>query len=92
MEFYRTAEIVPPVVIMLTLLGVRGFSVGGERRWSRTRRPTIDRDVLFLPDALVEDLSQPVDAMMRPMFDALWQAAGVEQCMHYGQDGRWQMP
>lgn len=90
--FYRSSEIAPPIVVMLTLLGVRGFSIGDRPQWMGVRSTTVDRDALLLPDVLVEDLKQPADVILRPVLDALWQAAGEERCPHYGQDGRWKMP
>ncbi len=64
---------------MLTLLGVRDLAVGVRPDWMGPHGTAIDRDTLFLPDVLVEDLSQPPDVILRPVLDALWQASGEER-------------
>ena len=50
---------------------------------------TIDRDVLILPDILVDDYNTPIPSVLRPAFDALWQAAGFARSMNYDQQGQW---
>jgi hypothetical protein len=42
-------------------------------------RATIDRDLVLLPDILVEDVSRHAAAMLKPLFDAVWQSDGHSQ-------------
>ena len=79
-----------PMVIMLSLHGVRGYRIWFRSNWYDCgQMHTIDRDTLLLPDVLLEDYSTPADVVMKPVFDALWQAGGLAGCQHYNDKGRW---
>jgi hypothetical protein len=73
---YEQLGIPPPLVVMLTLVSVRehelatGASLGGYNTHH------VDRDDLILPDALVQDYSKSPIEICRPIFDALFNAAG----------------
>jgi len=38
--------------------------------------PPIDRDILYLPEALIDDLSVNVLTILRPLFDMIWNRLG----------------
>ncbi|WP_437759503.1 AlbA family DNA-binding domain-containing protein [Sorangium sp. So ce1389] len=86
----RKSAIEPPLVILMSLLNVKGATVHISRRSFRGDFP-VDRDMLLLPEALLEDypedLSLVIPRLLRPAFDALWQACGVPQCPYYDQEG-----
>jgi hypothetical protein len=95
LQFQQQLGINPPLFIFLTLLGVRGYTMavsqevtGRALRYQYARE--IDRDVLLIPEVMVENL--PVDNMptlLRPMFDATWNAAGWPRSMNYDEKGTW---
>lgn len=78
----------PPYFVMLTLIGVRNFVITNRVDWSDGLHP-IDRDTLMLPDILIEEGLSNVGAVLRPAFDALWQASGLSGSWNYDQDGNW---
>jgi hypothetical protein len=81
-----------PVAVLISLLGVRGLRVRGqEKQWSRGvhHETTIDRDVLLLPDVLVDDQESELVTLFRPAFDALWQASGWPRSQSYDENGQW---
>ena len=49
----------------------------------------IDRDVLFLPDVLIEEPPSDLPRTLRPIFDAVWNACGFVQSLNYDADGNW---
>lgn len=49
----------------------------------------IDRDVLLLPDSIVEDYESKASDILRPAFDAVWQTAGWDCSKNYDKDGKW---
>lgn len=81
----------PPVLVMLTLLGVGGFRMTPSA--SRfDEGDAIDRDDLVVTEILFEDYEtdhQAVAARMRPAFDAVWNACGFPGSPNYAQDGLW---
>jgi hypothetical protein len=81
----KEAGVPLPLVVMLILLGVKGYRI---QRHYDSKHP-VDRDILFLPDALVEDYAEESAISLRPAFDAMWQAAGWERCLLYDAQGQW---
>jgi len=95
LRFQQQLGVDPPLFIFLTLLGVRGYTmaVGQEVAWEALGRQyaqQIDRDVLLIPEVVVENL--PVNNMpmlLKSMFDATWNAAGWPRSMSYDEKGTW---
>lgn len=79
---------------MLSLLGLAEyrFRPPDITPWYREQNYTINHDPLLLPDVLIESYGEPTDKLLRPVFDAFWNAAGYPNCPHYDKDGNWQMP
>jgi hypothetical protein len=80
--------IAPPVWIGLSMTGVKGLRMY-PRSGGLSYTPGIDRDLLVLPDVLVEDLSADPQDFMKPTFDAAWQAAGHYRSYNYNDQGQW---
>ena len=76
-----------PLVVMLGVFGAKGYWVQSERH-NRPNGHTIDRDNLLLPDVMIEDSETETDVLLRPVFDALWQASGWSHCRDYDDQGR----
>jgi hypothetical protein len=82
----------PPIVIMVSLLGVAGLPVV---QYIQTRNgdspqeigTPIDRAELILPELLVEDLSSAPELFMRPALDMIWNAAGEPMSRNYAASG-----
>jgi hypothetical protein len=91
LKVQQELELQPPVFVLLALVGVKGCGVVTDagRFWARPY--TIDRDLLVLPDVLVEDYAQPLATILRPIFDAVWQSAGWPGSPNYTRDGRWEL-
>lgn len=80
-----------PIFIMLSLLDVRGYRIGGVNNFSFGRRgqDPIDRDALIIPEVLLETFEQDLAEVMRGAFDVVWNAAGWPRSMNYDKDGKW---
>ncbi|MBA4388401.1 MAG: hypothetical protein C0404_10495 [Verrucomicrobia bacterium] len=78
-----------PFIIMLTLIDVKGTEWRISARRRSEQMLAWDRDVMTLPDVLWETANQPVDGVLHPLFDMLWQASGLARCWHYNKDGKW---
>jgi hypothetical protein len=79
----------PPIVVMLSLLGVLGYTITAqsERFFSEEAYP-ISTDALILPEVIVETYENQPDQIMRPVFDAVWNAAGFSGSMNYNKNGK----
>jgi hypothetical protein len=73
----------PPFVFLLAALQARGAYLTVD-----DGKP-IDRDVVCLPDVLIENVPCDVPQVLRPVFDALWNACGFQQSFNYDEQGKW---
>lgn len=83
-------DVPPPVILMITLRGVRGARLGVAPE-SFAEVPKIDRDVLELPECIIEQYGAAVDYQRaaRPAFDALWNTGGFARSPHFDATGKW---
>lgn len=79
----------PPIVISLALLGCRGSRMYVGPQWPSVRWYTIDRETVLLPDVVIDSLDVDVPKVMKPIFDAVWNACGYPRSMNYDQAGNW---
>lgn len=42
---------------------------------------------LLLPEVLIEDVDQPLEQILKPAFDMVWQAAGIAGSPYYDTKG-----
>lgn len=82
----------PPAVVLLTLLNVKGYRMAVNPGFGGTGTHAISRDHLQVPGTIIESFtakSPPeIAALLRPHFDAVWNACGHPQSIYYDADGR----
>ena len=79
LSLQRELGVAGPVAVMLTLLGIAGYSMRIEGLW---RGPwekvhTVDRDDLVIPEVVLNDLSSDPTEGVRDIIDVVWNAAGL---------------
>jgi len=95
MSAYQALDTQPPAVVLLTLLGVRGYEISDTPDpvgIPSTESHFIDRDNLLLPDILVEDFQcdqAHVAKLLKPAFDALWNASNYPGSVNYDEQGEY---
>jgi hypothetical protein len=79
-----------PVAFSLTLSGVKGWKVlpVNSDRFFGDHKETLDRDVVMLPELVVQDLATPVPAMLQPLFDLMWNCGGWAKSPSYVAPGK----
>lgn len=83
---YNQLSIAPPYLLYVALLVVDGFTfyTGENKILENTGvTNTIDRHAVVLPDILIEDYQPNLQNTFKPLFDALWNAAGWDRCYQY---------
>lgn len=89
LDSLKALELQPPVFVMLSLLGVKGYLMWKDGLWGSMGLSLIDRNDLLLPESLVETYTERVETILRPMFDGVWQASGADGSPNYDKDGNW---
>ncbi len=82
----------PPLFVMLSLLGVSGYvlhSVPAGYRMGDEH--PIDRDDLLVPGIMVDSFDSAASQVMKPGFDAVWNATGYPRAMSYDDEGKWKL-
>jgi hypothetical protein len=84
-------DVPPPVVLMITLQGVRGARLLVDPLVWLEAPTAIDRASLELPEIIIEQYGteEEYQRAARPAFDALWNTAGHSRSDHYDETGRW---
>lgn len=83
----RAAGLDLPVVVLITLVGVKGYRLAVSSLSALDRRIPIDRDVVQAVEVIVEDWDSPLASTLRPALDTIWNAAGWRQCSYYDEGG-----
>ena len=88
--FQKQLNVQPPVLILLSFLDVLGYVMGTDGFLPRFKTlPQIDRSDLLIPEIMVENFECNADEIMKPAFDAVWNACGYPQSQNYDEQGRW---
>ena len=91
-SIYQKLSVSPPSVLIVSLLGVKGYELAVKQHlnfWHERHVHKIDRDSLLLPEVIVEDDTIVPTAILRPIFDALWNSAGWPRSLGYDDAGEW---
>ena len=79
-----------PYFILTTMVGVKGYEMGvGSSSYPHRFPRPIDRDVLLLPDVVIEDMETELTSLLRDLFNAVWQAAGYPRSFNYDEGEKW---
>jgi len=79
-----------PVILKLSIMGGKGYKLALVGFEVPSRYPkVIDRDVLHLPDSIVENYDDEIPKIIKPILDGLWNACGYDSCHFYDADGNW---
>ena len=90
LSILKTLNVEPPIFIFLTLLGVKGYSMAVDRwKYRISESHTIDRDILLLPEIMIEGYEDTAEKVLRPAFDSIWNACGFPRSFNYNDNGEW---
>ena len=54
-----------------------------------TSQVTLKDEVVALPECMVETIDADLPALLKPIFDMIWNAFGYLQSLKYNQQGQW---
>ena len=89
LSLQRILNVEPPIFVFLTLLGVKGYSMAVSERVLIVKTHTIDRDILQLPEVIVESYDVKAENVLKPCFDSIWNACGFPRSLNYNDAGEW---
>ena len=89
LSLLKTLNVEPPTFVFLTLLGFKGYSMALSRDRFDTEGYQIDRDVLQLPEVIIESYDINAAKELKPCFDSIWNACGFKGSVNYNDKGEW---
>lgn len=83
-----------PLVILTSWINAKGATLGVDFSIYDNEAFPIDRELLTFPDVMVSEYSElsSIDEtakLLRPIFDATWNACGYQQSLNYDKNGNW---
>jgi hypothetical protein len=84
----REVGVQPPIWGFLTITGVKGARIPTESDFGDENR-SIDRDILLLPEFVIDDLGSDPATFLRPVFDLVWNASGFLRSFNFDPNGKW---
>ena len=78
-----------PIFIFLTFVGVKGYFMSvGQGMFEERGEYEIDRDIILLPDVIIENYDTALEDVLKPCFDAMWNACGFPRSPNYDDAGK----
>ena len=89
LQTQRDLGIDPPILVMLTMARMKGVSMAVSA-FERTglERAFADSEML-VPEGVLETFDDPLEPLMRRLFDVVWNAAGSSGSLNFDAEGRW---
>jgi len=90
-EVLKSVLVAPPVAVMLSFTGIKGWEMGVDDYWRTWRQHGgFDREPLLIPELIFETLEiDDIQKSIKPIVDTTWNAAGFPKSDYYAEDGSW---
>lgn len=86
--FCQKQEFTTPIFVFLSLINVKGCRIVPETDFPFfTRHDFVTEQELNLPEVVIRDYNEQPKDILRPLFDAIWQAGGHEKSGNYYENG-----
>lgn len=83
----------PPLVLLLSIVGMRGWRMGTRDRRMLLRNPAgFDRDPLLIPETVLNGFEAEAPTDAKPLIDCTWNASGWAGSPNYDGEGNYQLP
>jgi len=76
-----------PIFAFLTFTGVKGYSMTSDPLW--IKEETIEKDILLIPEIVIENFDFEVEKILKPWFDTVWNACGFPNSKNFDNSGKW---
>ncbi len=77
-----------PVWLFSALVGCKGVSICTNWGFRDLSKYSVDRDPCFLPELEITPGDMPIENILQPWCDTMWQSFGEERSRNY-KDGEW---
>ncbi|MEI6831324.1 MAG: ATP-binding protein [Candidatus Omnitrophota bacterium] len=78
-----------PILLFFSMLGVKKYKMYVKNLLLPEDAQAIDRDIILLPEEIIETYNVRSDRILKPCFDAIWNACGYDGSRHYDEEKNW---
>jgi hypothetical protein len=78
-----------PIAVGLNLLDVQGHQLYSGPLSRMLSARTISQRDLLIPERIIDATATPAAAMLKPLFDSIWNACGLQRSWNYDEQGQW---
>lgn len=78
-----------PIAVTVSFAGIKGWRMGVSPEYATSALDVFDRDPLLIGETLIDNFETPTVGEVRPLIDAIWNAAGWPGSPHYDEEGHW---
>ena len=90
LKIMQEMKIEPPIFVFLSLVGVKDYYMAVNRyRFGSDGGNSINRDVLVLPEIVIENYDGKAQDILRPCFNTVWNTCGFSKSLNYNKAGEW---
>jgi hypothetical protein len=82
----KSLDVGLPFIVFLTLVDVKGYLMA-TKSFFQEESFEIDRDILLLPEVIVDSYDIKPEVVLKPAFDAIWNACGFSNSLNYNDKG-----
>lgn len=90
LDIIKNLGVNPPIAVFLTLVGVKGYKLASRNiMFDSDEDNAITKDILNLPESIIDSYDISPTSIMRPIFDLVWNACGYERSFNFNEKGEW---
>lgn len=88
LQILKLLKIFPPFFLFITLIDIKGYFLIS-RSILKNEDHKIDRDILLLPELIIERYEEVVETILKSSFDFIWNSAGYKESLNYDKNNKW---
>lgn len=82
--------VAPPYYIFISFLGMGNHYMSShDHTYGSSTK--FGRDIVLFPEAVIENSTDSIAKVLKPIFDMVWNAFGYEGSLNYDDEGNWRM-
>lgn len=86
----KQLQIEPPYIFGMSLINIRGYQLAVKQGlFLFGERSTMGRDILRIPELVIDEFPENLDVALRSTLDLLWNAFGFQKSVNFDENGRW---
>ena len=90
-QVYKKCNLTTPIFLFLTLINVKDYVLSKDGKKLFHNIFPIDREIVLIPEIIIEDYDVDPPILLKPIFDLLWNACGFEKSLNYTKNGTWKL-